>query len=433
MSDRPFPTAPEAERALLGSILQDPSILDEATIRPDDFYDRRHLTLYRRLQEMHARGAAIDLVTVPRAIQQSREAHESVPYVLQLPDHAPSTANWAHYEAMVLEASQRRTLIGGLQHALGLAWGEGDLADLRAMVEACAGGLELPGADSWVRMSELTQAAIEDIDARKDGSLPGWSTGIDALDDILAGLCAEDLIIIAARPSMGKTALALQVAEHVAEQGAAVGVFEQEMSTKSLVKRSMARRAGLDGNDMRRGRVGPVGWQAIFDAEEEIEKLDLFVIDLPGRRLRDIQASARQLARKTKLGLIVVDYLQIMAIETGRGENLSTAIGKVTGGLKNLARELGIPVLLLSQLNRDCEKRPDRRPRMSDLRESGSIEQDADVVVFLYRDEVYDEDSSDRGICEVNVVKQRNGPIGMVRVPFDGPTMRFGNSDEEEL
>jgi replicative DNA helicase len=440
--DRPFPQAVEAERALLGGLLQQPEQLPEIgeVLRPEDFYRAEHAALYELLSEMHGRGQSIDLVTVPERIARDDQQHRfgGVAYVVELPDHVPSTANLRHYAEVIKDKAMLRELIKTARDLAGRAYAQPD--DVSALVEAAARvfmGLGMGDARrSWQQISVVVDEELLRIEklADKAGSTTGHTTGFLDLDAKLAGLQPTDLLILAARPGMGKTALALNIAQNVAlMEGVPIGLFSLEMSRGQLVTRMLCCHGMVDAGKVRTGTLDTDDWERFLDASEYLRKSKVFIDDTPGISIGDLRTRARRLkAEHSDLGLIVIDYIQLMKGDDPRASR-EQQISSISRGLKGLAKDLQCPVIGLSQLNRGVESRQDKRPLVSDLRESGAIEQDADVIMFIYRDDYYNPESLDKGLAEVIIAKQRNGPTGTVKLVFQGQFTRFDNYLEDDL
>ncbi|MEQ1569105.1 MAG: replicative DNA helicase [Myxococcota bacterium] len=440
--DRPSPAAVEAERALLGGLLQEPVELLRVAelVRPEDFYRPEHGALFRLLGEMQGRGESIDLVTVADRILRGDGADRfgGAGYVAELPEHAPSTANLPHYAEVIREKAALRELIRVSLDLVNTAFAQPD--DVNALIDRAARevtGLGIGGGrKSWRQVSEVVDEELLRIEklAEKGGTTTGLTTGFADLDKKLAGLHSSDLLILAARPAMGKTALALNVAQNVAlMEGCGVGVFSMEMSRGQLVTRMLCCHGLVDAGRVRTGTMETDDWDRFLDASEHLRKAKIHIDDTPGLAVSELRARARRLKTEhPDLGLIVIDYLQLMRGDDARAPR-EQQISAISRGLKALAKDLECAVVALSQLNRAVESRADKRPLVSDLRESGAIEQDADVILFIYRDEYYNPESLDKGLAEVIIAKQRNGPTGTVKLAFQGQFTRFDNYLEDDV
>jgi replicative DNA helicase len=441
-SDRPFPHALEAERALLGGIMSAPEALDdvEELVRPEDFYRPEHGALYQLLTEMRGRAEAIDLVTVSERLLRGGQPdrYGGAGYVAELPEHAPSTANLAYYAGIVREKSVLRELIRVTTELSGRAYLQpddvGELLDQAAREVSALG--QGRGARSWHQISEIVDQELLRVEklAENPGTTTGRTSGFADLDKKLAGMHPTDFVVLAARPGMGKTALALNIAQNVAlMEGAAVGLFSLEMSRGQLVTRMLCCHGLVDAGRVRTGTLDTDDWSKFLDASEYLRKARVFIDDSPGISIGDLRARARRLkAENPDLALIVIDYLQLMRGDDPR-QPREQQISAISRGLKGLAKDLHCCVMGLSQLNRGVESRQDKRPLVSDLRESGAIEQDADVILFIYRDEYYNPESLDKGLAEVIIAKQRNGPTGTVKLAFQGQFTRFDNYLENDI
>ncbi|MEZ4321099.1 MAG: replicative DNA helicase [Myxococcota bacterium] len=437
-----YPQAVEAERALLGGMILSPDCIPEVTgmgLRGDHFHKPEHGNLFRVLSEMFGRGEPVDLVTVPERIARDGEQDKfgGISYVVGLPDHIPSTTNVTHYARVILDKALLRNLIDTTQEVTEQAFSQPDdvhnLLD-RAAREILALGSGL-AVGSWQQISETLDQAILDLEklSEQKGPVAGNRTGFDDLDRMLAGLHPTDLLVLAARPAMGKTALALNIAQNLAllEQKA-VGIFSMEMSRAQLVTRMACCQGLVDAGRVRTGDLDSEDWEKFLDASDVLRGARIFIDDTPGLSLTDVRSRAKRLkAEHDDLGLIVIDYIQLMQGDDARAPR-EQQISAISRGLKGLAKDCQAPVIALSQLNRGVETRKEKRPLVSDLRESGAIEQDADVILFIYRDEYYNEDSPDKGLAEVIIAKQRSGPTGTVKLVFQGQYTRFDNFADAE-
>jgi replicative DNA helicase len=440
--ERPSPQAVESERALLGGLLQEPSELSRVSerVRPEDFYRPEHGALYKLLLEMSSRGESIDIVTVGERITRGDgpERYGGAGYVAELPEHVPSTANLAHYAEVIREKAALRELIKASLDLANQAYAQPeDVTELldRAAREMAALG-QGGGKRSWSQISEIVDEELIRIEklSERGSSTTGRTTGFADLDKKLAGLHPTDLLILAARPAMGKTALALNFAQNVAlMENVPVGIFSLEMSRGQLVTRMLCCHGLVDAGKVRTGTMDTDDWDRFLDASEYLRKAHVYVDDTPSLSITDVRARARRLkSENPELGLVVIDYLQLMRGDDPRAPR-EQQISSISRGLKGLAKDLHCPVIALSQLNRGVESRQDKRPLVSDLRESGAIEQDADVIMFIYRDEYYNPDSLDKGLAEVIIAKQRNGPTGSVKLAFQGQFTRFDNYLEDDV
>jgi replicative DNA helicase len=433
------PQAQEAEQSVLGGLLIDSRRWDEITetVNAEDFYARPHREIFSAIHALHEAGEAVDVVTTSEwlANNGSLEKAGGLSYLGELANNTPGTANVMAYARIVRERSVLRRLIDAASQISEKAYSPDGL-DIGALIDY-AEKLVFDISESDRRQALgfqplqglLTQAVdrIEEL-YESDEAITGVSTGFKDLDELTAGLQRADLVVIAGRPSMGKTSLAMNIAENAAVGSKLpVAVFSMEMPGQQLAMRMLASLGRINAHRVRTGRLSQEDWPRLTSAVGLLDEAPVFIDDTPALTPLELRSRVRRLTRdKGQLGLIVVDYLQLM--QTGdNSENRAVEVANITRALKVLAKESMVPVVVLSQLNRGLEQRPNKRPIMSDLRESGAIEQDADVIIFIYRDEVYNEDSSDKGTAELIVAKQRNGPIGTVRLTFLGEYTRFEN------
>ncbi|TDJ65742.1 MAG: replicative DNA helicase [Proteobacteria bacterium] len=436
------PHSIEAEQSVLGGLMLDNEAWLEVAERviEDDFYRRDHREIFRAIESLANVGKPYDVVTLTEWLQQ-HELLESVGgliYLAELSENTPSAANIAAYADIVRERSVLRSLVrAGTDIADSGYRTEGRPADelldqAERMVFAIADH-ESRGKRGFRKVKELLVDALDRIDQlfQRDNPITGVATGYYEIDAMTSGLQPSDLVVIAGRPSMGKTALALNIAQHAAiKESLSVAIFSMEMPSEQLAMRMLSSLGRIDQHKIRTGKLADDDWPRLTHAVGILSEVNMFIDDTPALSPGEIRARCRRLAREHGLGLIVVDYLQLMQVR-GSNENRATEISEISRSLKALAKELSVPVLALSQLNRSLEQRQDKRPVMSDLRESGAIEQDADVIMFIYRDEVYDEDSADKGIAEIIIAKQRNGPIGVRKLRFFGEYTLFENLAHE--
>jgi replicative DNA helicase len=403
-----------------------------------DFYRRSHQLIFKKIEELAEKQIPFDVITLSDALKAIGELDNvgGLAYLIMLAKDTPSAANIAAYANIVRDRSVLRQLIHiGTEISDSAFNTEGrDTAELLENAERevfqIAEQRQRGQAGGFISIKSLLAKAVDKIETlfEQEGAITGASTGFTDLDDITSGLQPADLIIVAGRPSMGKTTIAMNMAENIALKGdKPVAVFSMEMPGDSLAMRMMSSLGRIDQNKVRTGKLEDDDWPRLTSAINLLAGTQLFIDDSPALSPSEVRARARRLAREHgQLGLIVVDYLQLMQ-SPGSGENRVQQISDISRGLKALAKELNVPVVALSQLNRNLEQRPNKRPVMSDLRDSGAIEQDADLILFVYRDEVYNEDSPDKGIAEIIIGKQRNGPLGTVRLTFLGQYTRFEN------
>ena len=441
------PHSIEAEQSLLGALLLDNQAFDRVAdlVGADDFYRDDHRRIWRHISRLVEATRPADVVTVSESIEASEDKDKTggAAYLAALAQNTPSALNVRRYAELVRErAVQRRLAQVATEIAeSALAPSGKDVGQLLDEAESKIFQIAESGArkdQGLVGISPVLAKVFERIDHLHSQDNPSDITGVPSgfvdVDRMTAGLQPGDLIIVAGRPSMGKTAFALNIAEHVAlhpSVGLPVAIFSMEMSSSQLAMRMLSSMAKVDQTRLRTGRLNDEEWSRLTDEIGRLNEARIHVDETAALNALELRARARRMKREYgKLGLVVVDYLQLMSA-SGHGENRATEISEISRSLKALAKELDVPVIALSQLSRAVEQRNDRRPLMSDLRESGAIEQDADVIFFIYREEVYSPDKEDaKGKADVIIGKQRNGPIGTVPLTFMGRYTRFGNSTE---
>ena len=435
------PHSIEAEQSVLGGLLLDNAAFDKIAdlVGENDFYRDEHKRIYRQIRKLLEQSKPVDVITVAESLDLAGQGSETggLAYLGELAANTPSAANIRRYAEIVRERAILRQLVTAGDEIAGSAFNplgrdpKQLLDEAEAKVFAIAEG-GFRHQTGFQHINPLLTQVVERIQELHDRDNPsditGVPTGYHDLDSKTSGLQPGDLLIVAGRPSMGKTSFALNMAEHVAiEVGLPVAVFSMEMGGAQLAMRMLSSVGRLDAHRVRTGRLNDDEWSRLTFALGKMHEAPLYIDETPALNPIDLRARARRLHRQCgKLGLIVIDYLQLMS-SAGQGENRATEISEISRSLKGLAKELNVPVMALSQLNRSLEQRPNTRPVMSDLRESGAIEQDADVIMFIYRDEVYNPDTPDKGSAEIIIGKQRNGPIGMVRLTFLGEYTRFEN------
>jgi replicative DNA helicase len=430
------PHSLEAEQAVLGGLMLDNSAWDQIADRvaESDFYLADHRAVFRAVRELADKGQPFDVITLSDWLEQRKTLSDAsvLAYLGELARDTPSAANIRAYADIVRERSILRQLIEvGTQICDAAFNAEGrDSRTLLDEAEQRVFQIAEQGASSGFKnIKGLLKTAVERIDAlfEKDDPITGIPTGFNEFDEKTSGLQAGDLIIVAGRPSMGKTSFAMNIAEYAAvKQRASVAIFSMEMPGEQLATRMLASLGRIDQHRLRIGKLAEEDWPRLSSAVAVLTDTALFVDDGAALTPTELRARARRLKREHQLDLIIIDYLQLMRVP-GSTENRATEISEISRSLKALAKELHVPIIALSQLNRSLEQRPNKRPVMSDLRESGAIEQDADLIVFIYRDEVYNEDSPDKGTAEIIIAKQRNGPIGTTRLTFLGQYTKFEN------
>ena len=427
------PQALEAEQSVLGGLLLESSRWDDVAeqLSPEDFYTRSHREIFAAISALQGQNEAVDVVTTAEWLERNSQLVSAggLEYLGELANNTPGTANLMAYVAIVRERAILRRLIIATSEIAEKAYNPGgeilDYAEQQVF--------RIAETDRWDRtgfapIQGLLTEAIDRIEElyQSGRTVTGVPTGFSDLDDLTSGLQPADLVVIAGRPSMGKTSLAMNIVENaVLANRLPVAVFSMEMPGQQLAMRMLASLGRINAHKVRTGRLDADDWPRLTSAVGLLDDAPLFIDDSPALSPLELRARARRLAREHGgLGMIVVDYLQLMQ-SSEDSENRANEVSAITRSLKFLAKELSVPVVVLSQLNRSLESRPNKRPVMSDLRESGAIEQDADVILFIYRDEVYNPDSQDQGTAEIIVSKQRNGPTGTVRLTFLGEYTRF--------
>ena len=433
------PHSIEAESSVLGGLLLDNNAWDRVgdLLVDSDFYRYEHRLIYAAVGGLINASRPADVITVYEQLQGLGKAEEigGLAYLNSLAQYVPSASNIRRYAEIVRERSVMRRLAEVATGIADTAYSPAGRSASQLLDEAEAKVFEIAesgsrGQAGFTEIKPLLKEVVERIDELyhrdNDSGITGVPTGFHDLDQKTSGLQPGDLIIVAGRPSMGKTAFSLNMAENVAlDTGLPVAVFSMEMGGTQLVMRMIGSVGKLDQHRLRTGKLGEDDWQRLTYALGKLNDAPVFIDETPGLNVLELRARARRLMRQCgKLGLIVIDYIQLMSASSS-GENRATEISEISRALKGLAKELHVPVVALSQLNRGLEQRPNKRPVMSDLRESGAIEQDADVILFIYRDEVYNPDTQDKGTAEIIISKQRNGPIGTVRLAFIGEYTRF--------
>ncbi|KTC89680.1 replicative DNA helicase [Fluoribacter dumoffii] len=431
------PHSVEAEQSIIGGLMLDNQVWDKVSNKlcEADFYRTEHRILFRAISALAKKDQPFDVVTLLDALKSHNELDDAggEAYLFELANNTPSVANVSAYADIVREKSVQRQLIYVATEIADSAYNPGgrqvpELLDM-AETKVFAIGEQTAGDGGPENIKSILVRAVEKIDAlyHNGDAITGLATGLSDLDEMTSGLQPSDLIIVAGRPSMGKTTLVMNMAEHAAiKSGKPVLVFSMEMPADSLAMRMMSSLGRIDQHKIRTGKLDDDDWPRVTSAVHMLSEAPLFIDDTPALSPGEMRARARRLAKEHgNIGLIVVDYLQLMKVPGFNADNRTAEISEISRSLKSLAKELQAPVIALSQLNRSLEQRADKRPVMSDLRESGAIEQDADLICFIYRDEVYNEDSPDKGTAEIIIAKQRNGPIGKVRVAFIGKYTRF--------
>ncbi|MFO8023953.1 replicative DNA helicase [Thiohalophilus sp.] len=432
------PHSIEAEQAVLGGLMIDNSSWDQVAdqVTEEDFYRRDHRLIFCAIAALAKESDPCDVVTLSEWLERHNQldAAGGMSYLGGLAKNTPTAANIKAYAAIVRERSVLRQLTRVATEIGNLAYNpEGrNSAEVLDQAEKAVFDIAEQGArnrSGYVGIKDLLVRAVDRIDAlyQSSDAYTGVPTGYTDFDDMTSGLQNSDLIIVAGRPSMGKTSFAMNLVENAAiKHQVPVAVFSMEMPGEQLVMRMMSSLGRIDQHKIRTGKLDDSDWPRLTSAVGILNEAQIYIDDTPGLSPMEVRSRARRIKREHGLGLIVIDYLQLMQVG-GNTENRATEISEISRSLKGLAKELNVPVITLSQLNRSLEQRPNKRPVMSDLRESGAIEQDADMIVFIYRDEVYNEDSTDKGTAEIIISKQRNGPIGTARLTFLGQYTKFEN------
>lgn len=439
--ERITPQDIEAEKSLLGAILISDEVLADITeiVKPNDFYDERHQHIYEAMWSLYEHRRPVDLLTVKDELKRKKATEKAggTAYLTGLASYVPTAAHAKAYAEIVNEAALRRRLIKAAAEINERAYDtEHEVAEVVGLAEKSLFEVSQENIRTdLVSISDLlsdTFDRLEELSENK-GSLAGLKTGFPDLDRVTAGLHRSDLIILAARPAMGKTALALNIARNVAEiNNKAVLIFSLEMSKEQLINRMLADISGVPSFKLETGNFSGEDFTKISEAMNDLSQAPIFIDDTPGMNIMEMRTKARRVAHEQDLGLIVVDYLQLMSGSSRRAmDNRVQEISEISRGLKLIARELNVPVIALSQLSRSVESRDPKIPMLSDLRESGSIEQDADIVFFLYREDYYDEETERQNIADLILAKHRRGATGRIEFYFDKERVRFMSLDNK--
>ncbi|TVP83184.1 MAG: replicative DNA helicase [Alkalicoccus sp.] len=445
-TDRTPPQNIEAEQAVLGAVFLDSQALITATERlmPEDFYRMAHSRIFTVMLELSDKGEPVDLVTMIDELHAKNWLEEvgGVSYLGDLANAVPTAANVQYYAQIVEEKSLLRRLIRVATSIATESYNAEDEVDL-ILNEAEKSILEVSRKQSSGEFVDIKDVLIEAFDKiemlqHTAGDVTGIPTGFQELDRITAGFQKSDLVIVAARPSVGKTAFALNISQNVATKtDENVAIFSLEMGADQLVMRMLCAEGNIDAQRLRTGHLEDEDWQRLTMAMGSLSKAGIYIDDTPGIKVKDIRSKCRKLKQENGLGMIMIDYLQLIQGDARSSEGRQQEVSEISRELKGLARELEVPVIALSQLSRGVESRQDKRPMMSDIRESGSIEQDADIVAFLYRDDYYDQESEKKDIIEIIIAKQRNGPVGTVELAFVKEHNKFVNLerryDEQDM
>lgn len=438
MMDRVPPHNHEAEQSVIGAIFLEPQALITASeiLIPEDFYRTAHQKIFQTMLTLSDQGKAIDVVTIAEELSAKKEIEDvgGLAYITELANAVPTAANIAHYAKIVEEKALLRRLIRVATKIVDDGYsGEDEVETL--LSEAEKNVLEVAKRKNAGDFKHVKDVLVETFDnieqlVNRDGDITGIASGFTDLDRMTAGFQRNDLIIVAARPSVGKTAFALNVAQSIAvKERENVAIFSLEMGAEQLVMRMLCAEGNIDAQVLRTGSLEDPDWEKLMMAMGSLSNAGIFIDDTPGVRINEIRAKCRRLKQEHGLGMVLIDYLQLIQGSGRPGENRQQEVSEISRTLKGLARELQVPVIALSQLSRGVEQRQDKRPMMSDLRESGSIEQDADIVAFLYRDDYYDKESESKNMIEIIIAKQRNGPTGTVTLAFRKEYNKFLNVD----
>lgn len=434
------PHSVEAEQAVLGAIILDSDRLITASERvdPDDFYRVSHQRIFEAMLKINDRGELVDLVTLSSELQAQGILEEigGLNYLAEVAESVPAIGNIGYYLNVVDQKAALRRLIRTATNIVSDGYERQDEVD-SVLSDAERNILKVSqrkGQSSFHPIGSVLSDAYSTIEKlhQSSGEITGIATGFTDLDKMTAGFQRNDLIIVAARPSVGKTAFALNISQNVAVRtGENVAIFSLEMGAEQLVMRMLCAEGNIDAQRLRTGRLEAEDWGRLSLAMSSLSQAGIYIDDTPGLRVNEIRAKCRRLKQEHGLGMIMIDYLQLIVGNGKPGENRQQEVSEISRTLKAIARELQVPVIALSQLSRGVESRQDKRPMMSDIRESGAIEQDADIVAFLYRDDYYDKESEDANTIEIIIAKQRNGPTGTVKLSFRKEYNKFVNMETQ--
>lgn len=433
-----MPHSMEAEQAVIGSMLMDRDAMESALeiLQPDDFYGRQYGTLFQAIRELNTENKPVDLVTLQERLKENNVPEElaGMDFIREVLGSVPTSANVKYYAKIVKEKSLMRRLIRTTEEITAQCYqGTDNVEALMDSTEKKIFNLmQSRGGGDFIPIRQVVINALERIEAasKQNGSITGVSTGFIDLDYQTSGMQPSDLILVAARPSMGKTAFVLNMAQHMAfRDNITTAIFSLEMSKEQLVNRLFSLESKVDAQVLRNGRLEDSDWERLIESAEIIGNSNLIIDDTPSISIAELRSKCRKYKMEMNLGVIIIDYLQLMSGSSGGKSSTSRQqeISDISRSLKAVARELNVPVIALSQLSRAVEQRDDKRPMLSDLRESGAIEQDADVVMFIYRDDYYNKESEKKNIAEIIVAKQRNGPVGTVELAWRPQYTQFGN------
>jgi replicative DNA helicase len=432
------PNSPEAEKSVVGSMLMDRDAIIEVAdvLTKEDFYQNSNGILFEAMIELYREGKPVDLVTLQNKLKEKQvpESIQSLDYIRELVDTVPTSANARQYADIVKEKSILRKLIKVTEKITADCYlGKDEFGSILEDTEKDVFHLlqNASGREDFVPIREVVMNTLDEIEAasKNKGKITGIPTGFTDLDYKLTGLHPSQLLIVAARPAMGKTAFVLNIAQHVAfRQNIPVAIFSLEMSKEQLVTRMMSMEAMVDSQLIRTGELEDQDWEKLMESAAVIGHSPLIIDDTPGLTISEIRSKCRRYKQTQGVGLVIIDYLQLMA-GSGRSESRQQEISEISRSLKALAREIYAPIIALSQLNRAVDSRTDHKPVLSDLRESGSIEQDADVIMFIYRDDYYNPDTEKKNLAEIIVAKQRSGSTGSIELAWLGQYTKFANKE----
>jgi len=436
------PNSMEAEQSVIGAMIMDRDAIADVSdiVTKEDFYQKQNGILFESMTELYKEGKPVDLVTLQNKLKEKDvpESMKSLEFIRDLLEAVPTSANAKQYAQIVKEKSTLRKLIRVTEEITKDCYlGKEEVSQILEKTEKDVFGLlqEASGREDFVSIDQVVLNTLESIEeaAASDGRITGVATGFDDLDFKLTGLHPSELIMVAARPAMGKTAFVLNIAQHAAvRKQVPTAIFSLEMSKEQLVTRMISMEAMVDSQAIRTGELQETEWEKIMESAGTIGRSPLIIDDTPGITVAELRSKCRRYKQTYGLGLIIIDYLQLMS-GGKKSESRQQEISEISRSLKALAREMDAPVIALSQLSRMVEQRKPPKPVLSDLRESGSIEQDADVVMFIYRDDYYNEDSEKKGLAEIIVAKQRNGSTGSVELVWLGQYTKFGNKERVRM
>ena len=436
---RILPHSIDAEKAVIGSMIMDADAVVAASemITGDDFYQRQYGILFDAMVELYNEGKPVDVLTLQERLKMKDvpEEFSSIEFISELVSSVPTSANVRHYAQTVSDDATLRRLIRVNEEIANTCYQHRESLDeiMNTTEKRIFDVLQKKSTDEYVPIKDVVLSVIDKIEvaARHKGTVTGLATGFYDLDYKTSGLQPSDLILIAARPSMGKTAFVLNLAQYMCVRNhVPTAIFSLEMSKDQLVNRILSMESKVDSQSMRTGTLQPADWEKLIESAGVISTAPLIIDDTPGISITELRSKCRKYKLENDLGLVIIDYLQLMTGGSRKQESRQQEISEISRSLKALAREINAPVIALSQLSRACETRPDHRPMLSDLRESGAIEQDADVVMFLYRDDYYNKDTDKKNISEVIIAKQRNGPIGTVELVWLPNYTKFANKEK---